>query len=138
MFDLSSNCSSWITHITQTHTLSAQAKADLEVRLTDQIKVLTSTLNEGEAFLVVTRRLAQENGFPLTFDPQNTWKLALTKAKPQADSRSGWIQLLTLVAFILIAGTLAKLPSWLVTEKYTLAYYLLNINNDSFFVFKRG
>ena len=138
MFDLSSNRSAWITHITQTHTLSAQAKADLETRLNNQIKALTSTLSDEEAFLVATRRLAQENGYPLTFDPQSTWKLALTKAKPQADARSGWIQLLTLVAFILIAGTLAKLPTWLVTDKYTLAYELLNMKNASLYVLPLG
>ncbi len=138
MFDLSSNRAAWLAHIAQTHTLSSQAKAELEVRLTAQINALLPTLSEEEAFLVATRRIAQANDYALTFEVQSTWKLALTKAKPQADARSGWIQLLTLVVFILIAGTLAKLPSWLVTERYTLAYELLNMKNASLYVLPLG
>jgi hypothetical protein len=42
------------------------------------------------------------------------------------------------VAFILIAGTLAKLPSWLLTERYTLAYELLNLKNASLYVLPLG
>jgi hypothetical protein len=65
MFDLASNRAAWINHIAQTHALSPQAKVDLEARLATQIRALTTTLSEEEAFLVATRRIAQEQGYAL-------------------------------------------------------------------------
>jgi len=137
MFDLKSNQSAWITHMVQTHALSPQAKFDLETQLTHVLSKLSS-LSDEEAFLIATRRIAHEAGYPLVSEGQPLWKLTQTKAKRQTDGRSGWTQLLTLLVFILIAGTLAKLPTWLVSEKYTLAYELLNLKNASLYVFPLG
>lgn len=137
MFDLKTNQSAWINHMVQTHTLSPQAKAELETRLTHVLSELVA-LSDEEAFLIATRRVAQESGYPLVSDGQPLWKLTQTKAKRQTDGRSGWIQLLTLLVFILIAGTLAKLPTWLVSEKYSLAYELLNLKNASLYVLPLG
>ena len=137
MFDLKANQSAWITHMVQTHALSPQVKVDLESRLTHVMNELVA-LSDEEAFLIATRRVAQESGYLLVSDSQPLWKLTQTKAKRQTDGRSGWIQLLTLLVFILIAGTLAKLPTWLVSEKYTLAYELLNLKNASLYVLPLG
>jgi len=137
MFDLKTNQSAWITHMVQTHALIPQAKVELETRLTHVLNELVA-LSDEEAFLIATRRVAQETGYSLVSDSQPLWKLTQTKAKRQTDSRSGWTQLLTLLVFILIAGTLAKLPNWLVSEKYTLAYELLNLKNASLYVLPLG
>ena len=137
MFDLKTNQSAWINHMVQTHALSPQAKVELETRLTHVLSELVA-LSDEEAFLIATRRVAQESGYPLVSDGQPLWKLTQTKAKRQTDGRSGWIQLLTLLVFILIAGTLAKLPTWLVSEKYSLAYELLNLKNASLYVLPLG
>lgn len=137
MFDLKTNQSAWITHMVQTHALSPQAKVELETRLTHMLNELVA-LSDEEAFLIATRRVAQESGYLLVSDSQPLWKLTQTKAKRQTDGRSGWTQLLTLLVFILIAGTLAKLPNWLVSEKYTLAYELLNLKNASLYVLPLG
>ena len=138
MFDLSSNQAAWITHVVSLHHLSASQRTQLEVDLDNMITALRPHLSEEEAFVVATRRLAQSSGFPLALEPQNTWKLSQTKPKVSSDERSGWIQLLTLVSFILIAGTLAKLPSWMITERYTLAYELLQMKNVSLYVLPLG
>jgi hypothetical protein len=138
MFDRKSNQSAWINHITSVHHLTAAQKSTLENELTMDITSLCSSLSEEEAFVVVTRRLAQRHGFSLAFEPHNTWRLSLTKPSVSSDERSGWVQLLTLVGFILIAGTLAKLPSWLITDRYTLAFELLVMKNLSLYVLPLG
>lgn len=138
MFDQISNQSAWISHIVSVHHLTAAQRTTLENELTTTIAALSLSLSEDEAFVVATRRLAQHHGYPLAYEPQNAWRLALTKPNASTNDRSGWVQLLTLVGFILIAGTLAKLPSWLIADRYSLAYELLEMKNLSLYVLPLG
>lgn len=134
MFDLELNISSWSDRLRSGGKLGEDDVLELENHLREQIdELLDKGLTEDEAFLISVKRLGNVNLISEEYSKVNTeslWKHLLLDSIDPADKKQTRRDLLLVVIFSLLAGTVAKIPVLfgIVTEDIV---YLKNI---SFFI----
>lgn len=134
MFDLEMNVRSWCDYLRARGTLEETDVLELESHLRDQIDDLTNSgLSEEEAFLISVKRLGNVNLISKEYSKVNTeslWKyLLLDPADPTAQTRNR-NNILLVILFSLLAGTVAKIPTLFGVEIGSIAYF----KNLSFYI----
>jgi len=137
MIDLKSNVVLWTNHVKEKMKLSEEQRLTLEESLSQRISVLSTTLDEEEAFLIAAKRLAKENGYVLVLETEGAlWKQVAIKAKETRPETNKLKAILMVVMFSVIAGTLSKIPEWFFkpSEGWSAAYEMLIFKNITLWI----
>ncbi|HBP25757.1 MAG TPA: hypothetical protein DD618_02255 [Acholeplasmatales bacterium] len=113
MFDLEANIKSWSDLVRERGNCSEPDVLELENHLRDEIEDLTKKgLTPDEAFLISVKRLGNVNAISDEYSKINSedfWKYLMADASVKVKTRH---QILLLVIFSILAGTLIKIPEW--------------------------
>ncbi len=115
MFDLELNINSWCDHLRSSGKLSEDDVLELENHLREQIDDLVEKgLDKEEAFLISVKRLGNINLISEEYSKVNTenlWKQLLIDPVDKDAKKKSRRDILLVVIFSLLAGTVAKIPT---------------------------
>lgn len=127
MFDLEANINAWCDYLRASGKLAETDIVELENHLRDQIEELvTDGLSQEEAFLIGVKRLGNVNLISAEYSKVNTeqfWKQLLTDSVVSNAAKNKGRNVMLVVIFSLLAGTIAKLPNWFGVDMFTPAYF---------------
>lgn len=112
MFDLEVNINSWCDYLRSKGKLDENEVKELESHLREQIdEFIEKGLAEDEAFLIGTKRLGNVNAISKEFSKVNTeklWKNLFLDSADNAEKKRNLRDILLVIIFSLLAGTIAK------------------------------
>ncbi|MGE5422189.1 MAG: permease prefix domain 1-containing protein, partial [Ignavibacteriales bacterium] len=115
MFDLEPNICSWSDHLRARGSLTETDIVELENHLRDQIEdLIDSGLATDEAFLISVKRLGNVNAISHEYSKINSeqlWKHLLVDSIDPITSAENRRNIVLVILFSLVAGTLAKIPN---------------------------
>jgi len=151
MFDLEAQINSWRDHLRARGNFTESDISELESHLRDEIDdLITSGLSPDEAFLISVKRLGNADAISREYAKVNTANLWKHFMLDPVDPQAGWQNrrdIIMVVLFSLLAGTLIKLPELLSLKWFTAnpdLYYVRNLSLfilpfiSVFFLVKRG
>jgi hypothetical protein len=138
MFDLEVQINSWRDHLRIRGNFTETDIRELEGHLRDQIDdLITSGLTADEAFLIGLKRLGNADAISNEYAKVNTdnlWKhFMLDPVNPQAE-RQNRRDIVMVVLFTLLAGTLLKLPELFGLKMSDAGSELFYVKNLSLFI----
>ncbi|MDD3654053.1 MAG: permease prefix domain 1-containing protein [Desulfotomaculaceae bacterium] len=138
MFDLEVQINSWRDHLRARGNFTETDIRELESHLRDQIDdLITSGLTADEAFLISLKRLGNADAISNEYAKVNTdnlWKhFMLDPVNPQAE-RQNRRDIVMVVLFTLLAGTLLKLPELFGLKMSDAGSELFYVKNRSLFI----
>ncbi|MDF2699894.1 MAG: putative rane protein [Haloplasmataceae bacterium] len=124
MFDLESNIRSWSDLVREKGNCTESDLLELEDHLRDEIEDLTKRgLTQDEAFLISIKRLGNVNAISNEYskiNSENFWKYLMMDSNMKIKNRH---QILLLIIFSVLAGTLFKIPEILGYSFNELFYF---------------
>jgi hypothetical protein len=134
MFDLELNISSWCDYLRSSGKLDEEDILELENHLREQIdELIGNGLSEDEAFLISVKRLGNVNLISEEYSKVNTenlWKQLLVDPVDPDAKKQSWRDILLVVLFSLLAGTVAKIPTLFGIAMESYVYF----KNMSFYI----
>lgn len=134
MFDLELNISSWCDYLRSSGKLDEVDVIELENHLREQIdELMENGLSEDESFLIGVKRLGNVNLLSEEFSKVNTenlWKQLLVDPVVTVAKKQSRRDILLIILFSLLAGTVAKIPTFFGIPMGNFAYF----KNLSFYI----
>lgn len=134
MFDLEQNISSWGDYLRSTGKLDEIDVTELENHLREQIDELKCIgLSEDEAFFISVKRLGNIDTIAEEYSKVNTdklWKQLLVDPVFTMEKKQNQRDILLVVLFALLAGTVAKIPTIFGLEMGSYVY----LKNISYYI----
>jgi len=134
MFDLELNISSWSDYLRSSGKLDEEDVIELENHLREQTdELIENGLSEDEAFLISVKRLGNVNMISEEYSKVNTenlWKQLLLDPVDPGVKKKSRRDILLVVLFSLLAGTVAKIPTFFGLGMDSIVYF----KNLSFFI----
>ena len=134
MFDLESNINTWSNHLRLSEDLKEEDVVELEDHLREEIDNLVERgLSDDEAFLISVKRLGSINNLSQEYSKINTetlWKQLLVDFGDEDENRKNYRDLLIVLLFALLAGTVARIPYLFGVTIQDIAYF----KNLSFYI----
>ncbi len=134
MFDLELNISSWSDYLRSSGKLDEEDVIELENHLREQTdELIENGLSEDEAFLISVKRLGNVNMISEEYSKVNTenlWKQLLLDPVDPGVKKKSRRDILLVVLFSLLAGTVAKIPTFFGLDMDSVVYF----KNISFYI----
>jgi len=134
MFDLELNISSWSDYLRSSGKLDEEDVIELENHLREQTdELIENGLSEDEAFLISVKRLGNVNMISEEYSKVNTenlWKQLLLDPVDPGVKKKSRRDILLVVLFSLLAGTVAKIPTFFGLNMDSVVYF----RNLSFYI----
>ena len=134
MFDLELNITSWCDYLRASGTLSEDDIVELDNHLRDLVdELVESGLSEDEAFFIAVKRLGNVTYLSEEYSKVNTeefWKQLQVEPVSTETQKQGKRDILLILLFSFLAGTIAKIPTFFGLELDSLAYF----KNLSFYI----
>ncbi len=134
MFDLEVNIRSWCDYLRKHGMLGEEDILELESHLRDQVDDLTSSgLSNEEAFIISVKRMGNLNTISEEYAKiytENMWKHLLLDPAHPAASVGSRRDILLVILFSLLAGTVARIPTYFGIEIGSITYF----KNLSFYI----
>ena len=138
MFDLELNIHSWSDHLRARGNFKETDILELENHLRDEIEDLIKTgLTPDESFLISVKRLGNINLISQEYskvNSENLWKYLLLDPIDSNVRRENRRNIILVVLFSLLAGTLAKIPEIFGMHFTDQLYQLFYFKNLSLFI----
>lgn len=138
MFDLELNIRSWSDHLRARGNFKETDILELESHLQDEIDDLIRTgLAEDEAFLISVKRIGSLNLLSREYskvNAENLWKHLLEDSIDTEEKTQNRRNIMLVILFSLLAGTLAKTPAIFGLNINDPAYSMFYLKNISLFV----
>lgn len=135
MFDLELNIRSWSDHLRARGNFKETDIIELENHLRDEIEDLAEAgLSEDEAFLISVKRLGNVNLISQEYskvNSENLWKHLLVDSIDPEEKNKNRKNIMLVIIFSLLAGTLAKLPEAFglhMNEPGAMLFYFKNLS----------
>lgn len=134
MFDLELNINSWCNYLRASGKLTEDDVLELENHLREQIdELIENDITVDEAFLISVKRLGNVNSISEEYSKVNTeslWKHLLVDPADSVSKKQRQRDILLVVIFSLLAGTIAKIPTLLGVDMEDYMYF----KNLSFYI----
>lgn len=134
MFDLETSVTAWSNQLRSSGKVSEEDIIELEGHLRDQVdELIENGLMEDEAFLISIKRLGNLNILSKEYSKINIdefWKQLLLESDDPIASKKSHRDIIMIILFSLLAGTLLKLTTIFVTDIESVAFF----KNLSFFI----
>jgi len=138
MFDLELNIRSWSDHLRARGNFKETDILELESHLHDEIEDLVKAgLAVDEAFLISVKRLGSSQLISSEYskvNSENLWKHLLVEPVDKVEKVQNRKNIILVIIFALLAGTLAKIPGIFGMQISDPAYSLFYFKNLSLFV----